>query len=206
MMAGATPVFADSIPHRLTLDPARRRGRDHARGRPRSCPCTSTGSRPTCRRSRRSRRDTDLAIVEDACQAHGATCAGRPVGTFGAAGAFSFYPTKNLGALGDGGAVVDQRRGAGRAAEAPAQRRPDRPVPSPGVRREQPARRDAGGRPARAAAAARRLERAAARARRALSRRARARPGRRAAGMRPRPRLSPVSGARRATATRFRRI
>jgi dTDP-3-amino-3,4,6-trideoxy-alpha-D-glucose transaminase len=47
-----------------------------------------------------------LAVVEDACQAHGATCAGRPVGTFGVAGAFSFYPTKNLGALGDAGAVA----------------------------------------------------------------------------------------------------
>ncbi|MGH2584131.1 MAG: DegT/DnrJ/EryC1/StrS family aminotransferase, partial [Dehalococcoidia bacterium] len=47
-----------------------------------------------------------LAVVEDACQAHLGTSGGRPVGSIGAAGALSFYPTKNLGALGDGGAVV----------------------------------------------------------------------------------------------------
>jgi len=47
-----------------------------------------------------------VPIVEDAAQAHGATVDGRRVGSLGTAGAFSFYPTKNLGAFGDGGAVT----------------------------------------------------------------------------------------------------
>jgi dTDP-4-amino-4,6-dideoxygalactose transaminase len=49
-----------------------------------------------------------LAVVEDACQAHGARYKGRRAGSFGVAAAFSFYPGKNLGALGDGGAVTTQ--------------------------------------------------------------------------------------------------
>src|SRR4029450_2724810 len=48
----------------------------------------------------------NLAIVEDAAQAHLATADGRPVGTIGVAAATSFYPTENLGAAGDGGAVL----------------------------------------------------------------------------------------------------
>ena len=47
-----------------------------------------------------------LALVEDCCHAHLATAAARGVGLWGVGGAFSFYPTKNLGALGDGGAVI----------------------------------------------------------------------------------------------------
>lgn len=48
----------------------------------------------------------NLYVVEDCAQAHGAYYKGKKVGTFGIAGCFSFYPGKNLGALGDGGAVV----------------------------------------------------------------------------------------------------
>lgn len=51
-------------------------------------------------------RSHGLAVVEDCAQAHGAVHAHARVGSLGAASAFSFYPTKNLGALGDGGAVV----------------------------------------------------------------------------------------------------
>jgi dTDP-3-amino-3,4,6-trideoxy-alpha-D-glucose transaminase len=50
--------------------------------------------------------EAGIAVVEDACQAHGARYRGRRVGTLGALGCFSFYPAKNLGAWGDGGAVV----------------------------------------------------------------------------------------------------
>jgi dTDP-4-amino-4,6-dideoxygalactose transaminase len=57
-----------------------------------------------------------LFVLEDACQAHGASIAGRKAGSFGRAAAFSFYPGKNLGAMGEGGALVtDDVEVAGRA-------------------------------------------------------------------------------------------
>jgi dTDP-4-amino-4,6-dideoxygalactose transaminase len=51
-------------------------------------------------------REYDLLLFEDACQAHDASRDGRPAGSFGTAAAFSFYPGKNLGAFGEGGAVT----------------------------------------------------------------------------------------------------
>jgi dTDP-4-amino-4,6-dideoxygalactose transaminase len=48
----------------------------------------------------------DILVIEDCAQAHGAVLAGRKIGSLGDAGAFSFYPTKNLGAVGDAGAIV----------------------------------------------------------------------------------------------------
>ncbi len=105
MMAGATPVFADIDPERLTMDPRATEAAVtprtaalmpvHLYGQPADMPAMMAIS-----------RRHNLAVLEDACQAHLATSHGQPVGTFGIAGAFSFYPTKNLAALGDGGAVT----------------------------------------------------------------------------------------------------
>lgn len=105
MMAGATPVFADLDPDRLTLDPARVEAAITPRTRA-ILPVHLYGQPADMTAVEAIARRHNLTIVEDACQAHLATSEGRPVGTIGAAGAFSFYPTKNLGALGDAGAIV----------------------------------------------------------------------------------------------------
>jgi dTDP-4-amino-4,6-dideoxygalactose transaminase len=105
MMAGARPVFADIDARRLTLDPEAVAAAITPRTRA-ILPVHLYGQAADLPAIEQIAARHGLAIVEDACQAHLATCAGRPVGTIGIAGAFSFYPTKNLGALGDGGAVV----------------------------------------------------------------------------------------------------
>jgi dTDP-4-amino-4,6-dideoxygalactose transaminase len=105
MMAGARPVFADLDEARLTLDP----GAVEAAITPRTAailPVHLYGQAADMDPILAIAQKHHLAVVEDCAQAHLTTYKGRPVGTMGAAGAFSFYPTKNLGALGDGGAVV----------------------------------------------------------------------------------------------------
>ncbi|MGH9176334.1 MAG: DegT/DnrJ/EryC1/StrS family aminotransferase, partial [Vicinamibacterales bacterium] len=109
MMAGARPVFADIDPDRLTLDPAAAAAAVTSRTRA-ILPVHLYGQPADMAGLDRVAARYGLAIVEDACQAHLATADGRPVGTIGIAGAFSFYPTKNLGALGDGGAVTTRDR------------------------------------------------------------------------------------------------
>ena len=105
VMAGALPVFADIDDERLTLDAA---AAERAIT-PRTAallPVHLYGQAADMPSLAGLAKKRGLALVEDCCQAHLATCQGAPVGTFGAAAAFSFYPTKNLGALGDGGAIV----------------------------------------------------------------------------------------------------
>ncbi len=106
---GAKPLFVDIDPETYHIDPnameallKRRRGKKirailpvHLYGQP-----AEMGS------IMEIAKRYDLIVIEDACQAHGAEYQGRRVGSFGAMGCFSFYPTKNLGCYGDGGMVV----------------------------------------------------------------------------------------------------
>ena len=109
MMTGARPVFADIDPMRLTIDPQQIARAIGPRTRA-ILPVHLYGQAAEMASIEGLASRHNLAVVEDCCQAHLATAGGRPVGTIGVAGAFSFYPTKNLGAFGDGGAVVTNDR------------------------------------------------------------------------------------------------
>jgi dTDP-4-amino-4,6-dideoxygalactose transaminase len=104
-MVGARPVFADIDHARFTIDPEQIARLVGPRTRA-VVPVHLYGQPADMAGIERVAARHGLAVVEDCCQAHLATAEGRPVGTIGVAGAFSFYPTKNLGALGDGGAVI----------------------------------------------------------------------------------------------------
>jgi dTDP-4-amino-4,6-dideoxygalactose transaminase len=103
--AGAKPVLVDIDPGCYTMDPAAAAAKVgprtkaivpvHLYGQPADMPAlTSLAQRH------------GLLVIEDCAQAHGARLGGHLAGTLGHLGAFSFYPTKNLGACGDGGAVI----------------------------------------------------------------------------------------------------
>jgi dTDP-4-amino-4,6-dideoxygalactose transaminase len=108
---GVVPVFCDIDPETYNMDPralegvlAREKGVKlcipvHLYGHP----CQMDEIMEVCARN-------GVAVMEDACQSHGALYKGRKVGTFGAASAFSFYPTKNFGAYGDAGGLVTAER------------------------------------------------------------------------------------------------
>jgi dTDP-4-amino-4,6-dideoxygalactose transaminase len=114
-LAGAVPVLVDVEPDYLTLDPDRLEDALTARTRA-VVPVHLYGQPADMEPVVSFARAHGLRIIEDCAQAHGAQYAGRNVGTYGDVGCFSFYPTKNLAALGDGGALVC--RDAGIAARA----------------------------------------------------------------------------------------
>lgn len=102
---GARPVFVDIDPVTYTMDPARLERAITPRTRA-IVPVHLFGQVADMDPILDIARRHGIPVVEDACQAHGATYKGRRAGTFGVAGCFSFYPGKNLGAFGEAGAVV----------------------------------------------------------------------------------------------------
>jgi dTDP-4-amino-4,6-dideoxygalactose transaminase len=103
--AGATPVPVDVDPRTCTLAPKLLPGALSHRTRA-IIPVHLFGQPADMDPIMSFARQHNLAVIEDAAQAHGATYRGRKAGSLGHVAAFSFYPSKNLGALGDGGAVV----------------------------------------------------------------------------------------------------
>jgi dTDP-4-amino-4,6-dideoxygalactose transaminase len=102
---GATPVFVDIDPDTWTMDPEAL----EAALTPRTkaiLPVHFHGRLADMERIGAVARLHGLRLIEDAAQAHGAVRDGRGAGTFGDMGCFSFYPGKNLGACGEGGAVI----------------------------------------------------------------------------------------------------
>ncbi len=106
---GAAPVFVDVDPATYTLDPARLEAAIGPKTRA-IVPVHLYGQMADMDPIMEIARRYGLVVVEDACQAHGATYKGRRAGSIGDAAAFSFYMGKNLGAYGDAGAVTTNSR------------------------------------------------------------------------------------------------
>jgi len=107
-MTGAVPVYTDIEPKHCTMDPERLVSAITHRTRA-IVPVHLYGHPADMGPILKIAQSHGLRVIEDCAQAHGARYQGKRVGTWGDAGCFSFYPTKNLGALGDGGMVVTSR-------------------------------------------------------------------------------------------------
>lgn len=103
--AGAIPVFADINPQTYTIDPHSIESVITTRTRA-IIPVHLYGQAADMETISQLAAQNNLIVIEDAAQAHGARLNDKPVGAFSKAATFSFYPTKNLGACGDGGAVI----------------------------------------------------------------------------------------------------
>ncbi len=102
---GAVPVFVDIEPESLCIDPEKIRSVLTKKTKA-IIPVHIYGQPAQMHRIIEIAQQNNLKVIEDCAQAHGAEINGVKAGTLGEASAFSFYPTKNLGAIGDGGAVV----------------------------------------------------------------------------------------------------
>ena len=104
-LLGATPVFVDIDPETFNLDPVTLKAALSTRTKA-VVPVHLFGQCADTTAIRAICDPLGIPVVEDMAQAVGATWEGRPAGTLGALGCLSFYPSKNLGAFGDGGAIV----------------------------------------------------------------------------------------------------
>jgi dTDP-4-amino-4,6-dideoxygalactose transaminase len=102
---GAKPIFVDIDPERRTLDPAKLEAAITRRTKA-ILPVHLYGQPADMDQIMRIANQYEIPVIEDAAQAHGAIYQGQRVGGFGSIGCFSFYPGKNLGAYGEGGALV----------------------------------------------------------------------------------------------------
>jgi dTDP-4-amino-4,6-dideoxygalactose transaminase len=108
--AGATPVFLDIDPRTYNIDPAEI-DRHVTPDTKAIVPVHLYGQPANMDPVLEVARQYELKVIEDAAQAHGARYEGRRAGSMGDAACFSFYPAKNLGACGDGGAIVTNDEG-----------------------------------------------------------------------------------------------
>jgi dTDP-4-amino-4,6-dideoxygalactose transaminase len=113
---GARPVFVDIDPHTFNIDPARIEAAITPRTRA-LLPVHLFGQPCDMRPILELARRHDLHVIEDCAQALGASYGGRRVGSLGIAGCLSFFPSKNLGCLGDGGMIVTDDESLYRRAE-----------------------------------------------------------------------------------------